>query len=105
VPAGGDVYILSRVLHNWPDEDCRTLLSNCRTAMATGGRLLIFEHLLPDEDPGAQAVALDINMMALFNGRERTGAELGVLLADTGFELLDRHALHNDTTMLTARSH
>lgn len=113
VPSGGDVYVLSRVLHNWDDERCQTLLTNCHEAMETGATLLILEHLIPDEAEDEQtpraaaralAVAFDINMMALFGGRERTWDDFRSVLARAGFELLRRrHPLPADITMLIAR--
>jgi hypothetical protein len=108
VPAGGDVYVLSRVLHNWDDARCLTLLSNCHAAMAVGGALVIIEHLVPaagvDDEVRAMNVALDINMMALFGGRERTWHDFRELLAAGGFELLpEGRPLPADLTLLTAR--
>jgi hypothetical protein len=109
VPSGGDVYLLSRVLHNWDDTDCGTLLTNCYEAMEAGGTLLILEHLMPgaagdDGAAGASAFALDINMMTLFGGRERTWENFGSLLATAGFELLPtRHPLPSDVTLLIGR--
>jgi O-methyltransferase domain len=109
VPSGGDVYVLSRVLHNWDDLRCQTLLTNCHEAMETGATLLILEHLIPgepgdDEAARAPTVALDINMMALFGGRERTWEDFGSLLATAGFELLPtRHPLPSDITLMIGR--
>ncbi|HZB30259.1 MAG TPA: methyltransferase [Streptosporangiaceae bacterium] len=117
VPSGGDVYVLSRVLHNWDDIDCQTLLTNCHEAMETGATLLILEHLIPSEIPGGipgeegdcaaarpPAIALDINMMALFGGRERTWEDFGSLLATAGFDLLPtRQPLPSDITLLIGR--
>jgi hypothetical protein len=80
--------------------------------MEPGATLLIFEHLIPDEtgDEGADrpsrapACALDINMMAVFGGRERSWQDLGSLLATAGFRLLPRRRpLPSDSTLLTAR--
>jgi O-methyltransferase len=113
VPPGGDVYLLSRVLHNWDDAQCQTLLTNCHEAMETGATLLILEHLIPGEAGDDEAVkaaalahtrALDINMMALFGGRERTWEDFRSLLARAGFDLLTRrHPLPSDITLLIAR--
>jgi hypothetical protein len=46
LPAGGDIYVLARVLHNWDDDDAVALLRNVRSAMATDGRLIVFEQLM-----------------------------------------------------------
>jgi SAM-dependent methyltransferase len=47
IPTGGDVYVLSHVIHDWDEAHCLTLLGNCRRAIAPGGRLLIVEIVLP----------------------------------------------------------
>ncbi len=88
VPAGGDLYILSQVLHDWDDEQGRQILRNCRQAIVEGGKLVIIERLLPERVTGPNvAVQFDLNMLVLNNGRERTAAEYGAMLADAGFQL------------------
>lgn len=84
VPAGAEVYLLVRVLHDWPDDDCVRILRNCRAAMAPEGRLLIVEQILePDPTLGRKTSYLvDTQMMAMFgSARERTQAEFGEILA------------------------
>jgi SAM-dependent methyltransferase len=88
VPAGGDLYLLSQILHDWDDEQCRRILTNCRQAIVPGGKLLIVERLLPERVTGPNiAVQFDLNMLVLNNGRERTEREYGAMLAETGFQL------------------
>lgn len=48
VPSGGDVYVLSRVLHDWRDDDCARILANCREACRVGATLLVLERFLPE---------------------------------------------------------
>jgi SAM-dependent methyltransferase len=88
VPAGADVYLLMRVLHNWSDADCARILGNCRTAIASNGRLLVCEQILePDPSRGdAFLYLIDAQMMTMFGtARERTEAEYSALLAASGF--------------------
>lgn len=88
VPAGGDLYLLSQILHDWDDDQCRQILSNCRQAIVEGGKVLIVERLLPERVTGpTPAVQFDLNMLVLNNGRERTAQEYGALLAAAGFQL------------------
>ncbi|MFF5209076.1 methyltransferase [Streptosporangium sp. NPDC000396] len=88
VPPGGDVYILSRVLANWPDETAVKILSNCRHAMGAGSTLLVFELLMPERvEDGAFAVDGDINALAHFGGAVRTRAQFERLLTESGFHL------------------
>ena len=91
VPAGANVYLLVRVLHNWSDEDCVRILRNCRAAMAPEARLLIVDQLLePDPTVGRKTSYLvDTQMMAMFgSARERTQAEFGEILARSGLSQL-----------------
>jgi SAM-dependent methyltransferase len=87
VPDGGDVYILSHILHDWSRDRCLTILRNCRAAMRPDGRLLIVEMVLPDEGPPHPGYELDMVMLALTGGRERTEAEYAALLEESGFSL------------------
>jgi O-methyltransferase domain len=88
VPAGADTYILSRILHDWPDEQCLGILAACRTAMDQGSRLLILERLLGDGSAPSPASVWDLQMLAVTGGRERTIRDYRGLLADAGFELV-----------------
>jgi ubiquinone/menaquinone biosynthesis C-methylase UbiE len=103
VPSGGDVYVLSRILHNWDDERCQALLTACRRAMDPGAVLLVIELLVPEDGSPAIAVARDMNMMTVFGGRERTWTEFRTLLGSAGFELEDRRALPSGFVLLCAR--
>lgn len=88
VPAGGDIYLIVRVLHDWSDADCRRILARCRAAMDASARLLVVEALLdPDPARGDPSLYLvDMQMMAMFgDARERTEAELDTLLGACGF--------------------
>ena len=89
VPADGDVYLLSRVLHDWDDERARAILRSCRAAMGPGTRLLVAEAILPERvADGPAAVRMDLFMLLLFTGaRERAAAEFAALLEATGFAL------------------
>ncbi|HEX8150536.1 MAG TPA: methyltransferase [Pyrinomonadaceae bacterium] len=93
LPAGADLYILSRVLMDYDDAASVRLLQNCRRAMAAGGRVLIVQLLMPEQCDGAareqlfEAAVSDLNMMVLTGGRERTEAEYRTLLGRAGFRL------------------
>lgn len=85
VPAGGDAYVLSRVLHDHDDEPAVAILRSCRAAMSTGSRLLIVESIVPEWDDlaGGDRLSLamkDLNMHVLVGGRERTIDEYRSLL-------------------------
>jgi hypothetical protein len=91
VPEGGDVYLLKHCLHNWDDAECVSILRASAQAMAPtpGARLLVIENVLPDtgaEDAEA-ILMLDLHMMAVQGGRERTRAEFEILFRDAGLDL------------------
>ncbi|MFI1620290.1 methyltransferase [Streptomyces lydicus] len=87
VPPGGDVYVLKHVLHDWSDEDCRRILRNCRTATAAGSRLLIVDAVLPPGNAPHFGKTLDVAMMVVVDGQERTAEEFATLLSACGFRL------------------
>jgi SAM-dependent methyltransferase len=92
IPAGGDVYLLSQVLHDWDDEKSLAILRHIRRAIAPDGRLLVIEMLMPDRVTGPHpAVDLDLVMLVLTGGRERTEGEYQRLLEAAGFTLAQTH--------------
>jgi len=86
-PAGGDAYILKHIIHDWSDEECVTILGHCHTGMTAGGKVLIVEMVIPERNVPAISKFLDLQMLLLLTGRERTEAEYRELLGRTGFEL------------------
>ena len=90
VPRGADIYILIRVLHDWPDDDCRRILRSCRTAMGSDAVLLIGDQILEPEPARGRPTGylVDAQMMAMFgSARERTSDEFANLLSESGFTL------------------
>ena len=87
VPSGGDVYLLSHIIHDWSEAQCLTILSNCRRAMQPDSRLLIIEMVLPTGDTPHLGKVLDIIMLAIPGGQERTEPEYRALLDKAGFQL------------------
>ena len=88
VPAGGDLYVLQQVLHDWDDADALRILVNCREAMDPGGKLLVIDALIePGNQPSFNKFT-DLHMMVLSNGgRERTAAEFKSLFERAGLTL------------------
>ena len=87
VPSGHEAYILSHVLHDWDDAQCVSILRNCRQAIASGGRLLIVESVLPAGDVPHHGKMMDLLMLAVTGGQERTAAEFAGLLTAAKFTL------------------
>jgi O-methyltransferase domain len=87
VPAGGDAYLLSHIIHDWSEEQCVTILGNCRKAMSPNSRLLIIEMVLPEGDTPHLGKIIDMAMLVAPGGQERTEPEYGTLLAKAGLRL------------------
>jgi hypothetical protein len=87
VPSDGDVYLLSHIIHDWSEPQCLTILGNCRRAMQPNSRLLIIEMVLPTGDAPHLGKVLDIIMLAIPGGQERTEPEYRALLYNAGFRL------------------
>lgn len=85
VPAGGDLYFLKQILHDWNDDECVRILRSIRRAIPDHGRLALIEYLLPDTPEHHPGFAMDIHMMVLSTGRERTRSEYAALLEAAGF--------------------
>jgi hypothetical protein len=87
VPAGGDLHLLKQILHDWSNEDAVRLLRRCHAALVPGGKLVIVEMVLPADNHPSPVQPMDINMLVMLGGRERTEAEFQQLLAAAGFRL------------------
>jgi hypothetical protein len=84
---GADRYVLARVLHNWTDGRAEQLLRRVRAVMAPGARLLVLEKLLPDTIDTPAKAAIDLLMIGLLQGHDRTEAEYLALLDRAGFDV------------------
>jgi multifunctional cyclase/dehydratase/O-methyltransferase len=93
LPPGCDAYILKSILHNWPDEQCAAILRKTRTAMGDrDSRLIVIDQVVPPLNQWDHAKVIDIDMLVLFGGKERTLREWRQLFADSGFELANEPA-------------
>jgi hypothetical protein len=83
VPEGADAYLLSNILHDWEDPECARILANCRRAMAGGSKLIIVEAVVPEEP--SPVLLVDMQMMVVAGGVQRTASEFKELLQPAGF--------------------
>ena len=82
----GDAYVLSGILHDWPDEDARRILRTIRAAAPQQARLLINESVIRPGNDADGAKWLDLLMLVLAGGRERDEEQWRELLEGTGWE-------------------
>jgi hypothetical protein len=87
IPVEADAYFLRHILHDWDDEKAGLILRNIRTSMPEGAKLLVIEHVLPPGDEPSFGKLLDLNMLLLPGGVERTEAEFRQLYRGSGFRL------------------
>lgn len=86
-PAGGDAYQMRHIIHDWTDEQCHTILTHIRKVIPKSGKLLVIEMVIKPRNEPQPAKWLDLNMLVLPGGKERTEAEYRVMYAKAGFEL------------------
>ena len=87
VPEGGAAYVMKWIIHDWDDEKATVILKNIHRAMDEKGKLLLIEMIVLEGNQPDLSKLLDLNMMVITGGRERTEGEFKSLLAASGFEL------------------
>jgi SAM-dependent methyltransferase len=87
LPEGADLHMLKQVLHDWDDERATRLLQNCHRALTPGGKLLVVEMVIPSDNRPSPAQAMDLNMLVLLGGRERSAEDFRRLFEAAGFRL------------------
>ncbi len=89
IPSGADAYYMQHILHDWKDDRCLKILANCRRALEgrENGRLLIVDSVVPETSDPHPSKWLDIEMLLMPGGRERTRPEWEALFAQAGFEI------------------
>jgi len=104
VPKGGDLYLLKHIVHDWDDARVSAILRNIRAAMAPNAKLVIVEMLIPDDGSPSPAILLDLNMLVMLPGRERTASEMTALLA--GADLVVERVIptHSPFAVIEART-
>ena len=101
-PVSADAVVLARVLHDWPDDDAVRILARAREAMPESGALYVVEMVL-DDDTGAGGL-LDLNMLIVAGGAERSEEQFRRLLGSAGFELLEVVPTPSVSSVIRARA-
>lgn len=102
VPGGADAVTLKDIIHDWDDERARAILRNIRSVMATTARLLLIERLLPPGDAPSYGKLVDVAMLVLTGGRERTEEEYRDLLTSAGFTVRRVIPVSGETSVIEA---
>jgi hypothetical protein len=87
VPAGADAYLLRHIIHDWDDPQALTILRNIHKVLDSSGRLLVIEGVIPPGNEPFFVKLLDLTMLTIPGGRERTADEYRELFRGAGFAL------------------
>ncbi len=88
VPSGADAYVMRHIIHDWDDEKSLKILKNCYAVMSPGNKLLLVESVIPPGNDPFMGKFLDLTMMLIPGGKERTEAEYRELYDKAGFDLV-----------------
>jgi hypothetical protein len=87
VPAA-DSYVMKHIIHDWDDEKALTILRNIHRAMRGNGKVILIESVIPATNEPHLGKWVDLEMLALPGGKERTEQEYRDLFARAGFKLI-----------------
>jgi hypothetical protein len=103
VPEGADAYLMRHIIHDWNDEQSLTILRNVRRAIGKDGRLLLIEGIIPPGNDPNFSKLLDLNMLLIPGGKERTESEYRDLYSKAGFRLSSITATRSDVSVIEGR--
>lgn len=107
IPAGGDLYLLKNITHDWDDTRAEAILSKCRKVMSVHATVLVFDRLLPDRAEcgrNLDTYLIDLEMLTLApSGRERTRREMEMLFSNAGFVLTNVIATASSLCIIEGR--
>jgi O-methyltransferase domain/Dimerisation domain len=104
VPAGGDVYVLKNIIHDWDDDASVQILRNVRSVATAGTALLLGEAVIPEDDSESVARLTDMEMLVIHDGRERTADEYRRILDEAGFTMIGVVDTASDLSIIEARA-
>jgi hypothetical protein len=97
IPAGADAYIMKHIIHDWNDEKATIILKATRKAATPQSKVLLVEHEVPLDSHPTFATMLDLHMMVMIGGKERTNAEYAHILGNAGFDLIAAEKAKNSS--------
>jgi hypothetical protein len=103
IPAGADAYLMRHIIHDWNEAQCLTILRNIRAVLPKTGRLLVAESVIPPGNDPFFGKLLDMNMLVVPGGKERTADEYRTLLQQAGFDLARIVPTSSELSIIEAR--
>lgn len=103
VPEGADTYLMRHIIHDWDDEKSLAILRNCHRAMPANGKLLVVESVIPPGNERFAGKLLDLVMLLIPGGKERTEDEYRTLFDQAGFELVQVTPTASEVSIVEGR--
>ena len=102
MPGGADIYMMRHIIHDWHEDKALTILRNCHAAMPQDGKLMVVESVIPPGNEPFGGKFLDLVMLLIPGGKERTEEEYRSLFAMADFELTQIHPTETEVSIVEA---
>ena len=103
VPAGGDAYIMKHIIHDWYDDKASLILANIRKVLPKHGRVILIESVIPPGNEPSMGKLMDLEMLVMPGGKERTEEEFRTLFERSGFTLTRTVPTRSPLSVIEAR--
>jgi len=102
LPRDADAIIMKSIIHDWSDAKARQILQNCREAVGPNGKVLLYESVLPEKNEPGIVHFIDLEMLVISGGQERSEREFRALLESAGLRLTKVYATRSGLSILEA---
>ncbi|MBA3604135.1 MAG: methyltransferase, partial [Parachlamydiaceae bacterium] len=103
IPGGKDAYLLKSVIHDWDDEMAEKILNKCYQAMRPDSRLFLIEVVLQPGENQSYAHCMDVLMLAITGGKERSLSSMTQLLKNSGFTIVGIHPTSTEFSIIEVK--
>jgi hypothetical protein len=102
IPVEADIYLMKHIIHDWNDEQSGTILRNLAASAPKGAKLLLVESVVEEGDSPSTSKVMDLNMLVMTGGKERTAKEYSELFDKTGFKFIAVHPTQSPLQIVEA---
>jgi hypothetical protein len=102
IPVKADIYLMKHIIHDWNDEQSETILRNLAVSAPQGAKLLLVESVVEEGDSPSTSKVMDLNMLVMTGGKERTAKEYSKLFDKTGFKFIAVHPTQSPLQIVEA---
>jgi hypothetical protein len=97
-----DIYLMKHIIHDWNDEQSEIILRNLAVSAPQGAKLLLVESVVEEDDSPSTSKVMDLNMLVMTGGKERTAKEYSELFDKTGFKFIAVHPTQSPLQIVEA---